>query len=51
MAADFRADMAEKRQRMTVKKGGTLFGKTPYSVWKIRIHRGRSYDEHHSTTE
>jgi hypothetical protein len=27
-AADFRADMAEKWQRMTVKNGGTLFGKT-----------------------
>jgi hypothetical protein len=26
--ADFRADMAEKWQRMTAKKGGTLFGKT-----------------------
>jgi hypothetical protein len=28
MAADLRVDMAEKWQRMTVKNGGTLFGKT-----------------------
>jgi hypothetical protein len=27
-ATDFRADMAEKWQRLTVKTGGTLFGKT-----------------------
>jgi hypothetical protein len=27
-ATYFRADMAEKWQRMTVKTGGTLFGKT-----------------------
>jgi hypothetical protein len=26
--ADFRADMAEKWQKMTAKTGGTLFGKT-----------------------
>jgi hypothetical protein len=26
--ADFRADMAEKWQRMTAKTGGILFGKT-----------------------
>jgi hypothetical protein len=27
-ATDFRADMAEKWQRLTVKTGGTLFGQT-----------------------
>jgi hypothetical protein len=27
-AADFRADMAEKWQKLTAKNGGTLFGKT-----------------------
>jgi hypothetical protein len=27
-AADFRAEMAEKWQKMTAKNGGTLFGKT-----------------------
>jgi hypothetical protein len=34
MATDFRVEMAEKWQRITVKNGGTLFGKTFISFGK-----------------
>jgi hypothetical protein len=33
-AVDFRAEMAEKWQKMTSKNGGTLFGKTFIPFWK-----------------
>jgi hypothetical protein len=36
-AADFRAEMAEKWQKLTAKNGGTLFGKTFICSTKQRI--------------
>jgi hypothetical protein len=39
-AADFRAEMAEKWQKLTAKKGGTLFGKTFIPFGKEGERRG-----------